>query len=231
MRMDGTSIQLDAGLDCTLQASESLAGPWLNVGKGQKFTVKPDMPTQFFKRFRRVGGLLYGTVSDATGGPLCNVTLGLPYGGPTATTDSDGAFGFPRLPWGQNVIAVSSPIGATLDVVLPATNNTAANLKVAMAAAGPTNACNCLPWCAIGFGSLPGGQTPIYYSGGANPPKAGPANCGEVLVTVTPPSGAKFPIVPGTSRHQNSGPNPAPGVWTVTTTVCGQTKSCTITFP
>ena len=107
-------------------------------------------------------------------------------------------------------------------------------LIAAMAAAPQvTNAiaCNCTPWCAIGFGSLPGGQTPVYYAGGANPPKNGTADCDQPQVTVTPPSGTTYSITPGSSRHQNSGPNPASGTWTVTTTVCGQSKSCTVTVP
>jgi hypothetical protein len=133
-----------------------------------------------------------------------------------------------RLPLDVRTLTSS----ASLNVVVPATNNTAVALKVAMDAGGPvTNACNCTPWCAIGFGSLPGGQTPVYYAGGANPPKNGPANCGQTEVTVTTPSGATFPIAAGSSHHQNSGPNPASGTWKVTTTVCGQSKSCSVTVP
>ena len=107
-------------------------------------------------------------------------------------------------------------------------------LIAAMAAAPQvTNAidCTCTPWCAIGFGSLDGGQTPVYYAGGANAPKNDTSNCDVPQVTVTTPSGTTYPIRPGSSRHQNSGANPASGNWTVTTTVCGQSKSCTVTVP
>jgi hypothetical protein len=77
---------------------------------------------------------------------------------------------------------------------------------------------------------MDGVQTPIYFSGGANGPEDAPANCGPVQVTVTPPNGNPFSIKAGSGKHQNSGRNPAPGVWTVTTTVCGQSKSCSINF-
>ena len=84
---------------------------------------------------------------------------------------------------------------------------------------------------AAGFGTVAGGQTPVYFSGGANPPKTGTADCGQIQLTVTNPAGVTTPIVPGTSHHQNSGPNPASGTWKVTVTVCGKTKTCTIDVP
>ena len=99
------------------------------------------------------------------------------------------------------------------------------------AAAPATNACNCTPWCAIGFGTLPGGLTPVYYAGGANPPKDAPPSCDVPEVKVTTPNGTTYPIIAGSARRQNSGPNPASGDWTVTTSVCGQSKSCTVTVP
>ena len=230
----GRLIDIDTGLDCALRAAESPLGPWLTVGKGKAFTINSDeTPFSLFTRLRRVGGLVSGTVSDPLGKALSGATLGLLYGGASTTTDASGGFSLPRLPWGLNLITISNWIGASLNVVIPATNNTAVNFKVAMEAqvTPPTNACNCTPWCAIGFGALPGGQTPVYFAGGANPPAVGPADCGKPSVTVTTPSGAKFPIIPGSSRHQNSGEEPEPGTWTVTTVVCGQTKSCSVTVP
>jgi hypothetical protein len=116
--------------------------------------------------------------------------------------------------------------------LVPATNSYAnVQLKVEVQVFPPPPACNCSPWCAIGFGTLNGTQTPVYFSGGANPPKGVPPSCGQPQVTVTPPNGPPFDIKPGTGRHQNSGPNAAAGTWTVTTTVCGQSKSCTLTVP
>lgn len=229
---DGRMISIDTGIDCALQAAESVTGPWLNVGKGQTFTVSSEMPVTFFQRLRRLGGLVSGKVTDPAGNPLSATTVGLLYGGPTASTDTNGAFSLPRLPWGTNLITISNAAGATLNLAVPAATNTVANFRVAMEAAPPaTNACHCTPWCAIGFGSVSGELTPVYYAGGANGATNGPSDCDQPIVTVTTPSGTSYPITPGSSRHQNTGPGPASGAWTITATVCGQTNSCTVTVP
>lgn len=226
-------VDIDTGFNCALQSARCLPGPWVNIGSGQKFWVNNDVPVRFFQRSRMLGGFVSGTVTDSSGSLLSGINLGLLYGGPSTTTDSTGSFSFfPRLPWGMNVISISNSAGASVNIPVPATNNTAVDFKVAMVTAPPvTNACNCTPWCAIGFGTLPGGTTPVYYAGGANGPGSGAANCGQVQVTVTPPGGTPLPITPGSTRSQNSGPNPAAGTWTVTTIVCGQTKTATLTVP
>lgn len=236
--LDDGWVKIDTGFESVLQASQSITGPWLNVGKGQMFSLNTDMPSGFYQRLRREGGLVEGTVTDDTGTPLKGVSLGLVYGGLSALTDLKGAYSFGRMPYGSNAIGITNAAGnASLDIILSTSQNVVAAVKAAMDAAAvaatPTNACNCTPWCAIGFATFPSGaRTPVYYSGGANPPKVGAANCGEVSVTVTPPGGgAPIPLKPGTGRHQNSGPNPAAGTWTVTTVVCGITKTCTITVP
>src|SRR5450432_236525 len=138
----------------------------------------------------------------------------------------------------MNLLAITNPIGASLNIKISNTNNTtaantfiAAMIKVDMVAAplaAPTNICNCTPWCSIGFGTPPEAQTPVYYAGGANSPNGGMPDCGQPQVTITPPGGVAFSIAPGTSHHHNSGPNPASGTWTVTALVCGQSKPATI---
>jgi hypothetical protein len=119
---------------------------------------------------------------------------------------------------------------ATFDIVVPVLKPYAnLNFKVEMQSF-VIPVCNCTPWCSIGFASLDGSTTPIYFSGGANGPK-GSASCGAVEVTVTRPDGSTFPLKAGTGRHQNSGANPLPGIWKVTTKVCGQEKTCQISYP
>ena len=232
----------------SLRWANTLIGPrWMNVGVGTKFTLPTDMSTQFFKGNKRLGGSFIGTITDPFSNPLAGITLGLPYGGPAATSDFNGNYTFPWLPRGMNLIAINKAItyvdpgsgsnrteNVGVNVVVPATNSvSAAQLKVDMGVGvGPgTNGCNCTPWCAIGTGSLNGAQMPVYFSGGAIPPKVGPADCGQPQVTVTPPVGATYSIAVGTNLHQNSGANPASGTWTVSTTVCGRSKSCTVTVP
>ncbi|MBU6401839.1 MAG: hypothetical protein KGS61_16095 [Verrucomicrobia bacterium] len=60
---DGRSFMIDAGINCALQAADSLSGPWINIGQGQKFTVNIDTPAMFFQRFKWLGGILSGTVN------------------------------------------------------------------------------------------------------------------------------------------------------------------------
>jgi hypothetical protein len=233
-------INLNSGRYSALQFSPCISGPWSSIGLGQMYSVRNNMRKGFFQQTKQLGGFIAGVVTDNSGWAMPNVTLGLLYGGPTATTDSSGVYSLPRMPYGINLIAITNPVGASLNVEIANTNNsgtnayTAAMVKAAMVAAplaAPTNICNCTPWCAIGFATLPDGQTPVYYAGGANSPASGTPDCGQPQVTVTPPGGVPFSINPGTSHRQNSGANPASGTWTVTAVVCGQSKSATITVP
>jgi hypothetical protein len=228
---------IDAGFNSALEFSSCLTGPWLIIAQGQKFTVENKMRAGFFKRSTDLGGYVGGTVTDNFGNPVPGIQFGLFYGGVSTTTDSTGNYLIPQLPFGPNLMTLTNPIsGASLNFVVPATNNPTTNnplnIKVALAAApvvAATNACNCTPWCAIGFCTMPAGATPIYYAGGANS-ASGTANC-DTQVTVTPPSGTPFTITPGSGHQHNSGSNPAAGTWTVTTTVCGLSQSATITVP
>lgn len=242
---DRQNLWINTGSGVALQASDSLSGPWINVGMGVSFWVPPDHNAQFFSGTVRLGGGLSGTVTDTAGNPQTNLTVELPFGGAMTTTAGDGSFLLGLLPWGTNLISITKSITfvdpgtgsnrtetAGIEILAPATNsNAAVQVKVEAQVWPPPPACNCSPWCAIGFGTLNGAQTPVYFSGGANAPKGAPPNCGQPQVTVTPPAGPPFPITPGTGRHQNSGSSPTSGTWTVTTTVCGQTKSCTVSVP
>jgi hypothetical protein len=226
-------VDLNLGYVGVLQRSSCLTGPYINIGMGQMFSVTPHGMGGFFQRAQRIGGYQGGTVTDPSNNVIPNVQITYPNGGPSVNTDSNGIYAFARLIYGINMLSLIHTNGASLNVGVTNTgSNVTANFKAAFAVpAVITNACNCTPWCAIGFASLPGGQTPVYYAGGANPPKSGPADCGTVTVTVTPPNAPAFAIRPGTNREQNSGDNPASGTWTVTTTVCGQSKSASVQVP
>ncbi|HEY4416687.1 MAG TPA: hypothetical protein VGO57_13435 [Verrucomicrobiae bacterium] len=223
-----------------LRFSTCLTGPYVSIGIGQTFSVKTMPSGGFFHLSKEMGKFIGGIVMDNSGTPMSNIKIGLLYGGPFAISDFSGTYSLPRMPVGDNLLAITNPIGASLNIEVANTNNTPTNaytfamIKAAMAAAAlisPTNICNCTPWCSIGFGTVSGNQTPVYYAGGANTPNGGTPECGSPQVTVTPPVGAPFTIRSGTTHHQNSGPNPASGTWTVTAVVCGQTKTATITVP
>lgn len=184
-----------------------------------------------------------GTITDSAGKPQTGLSVDLPAGGRNTSTDTSGSYTTKLLPFGDSIVQFIKTLilpddnggtttnTATIDVLVPTIKSYGTlNFKVEMQVF-KIPACNCTPWCAIGFGTMNGTTTPIYFSGGANVPKGVPPNCDAPQVTVTPPNGKPFAIKPGGGKHQNSGANPAPGVWTVTTTVCGQSKSCTITYP
>lgn len=228
-------VKINLGGFAALRVADSISGPWFNVFKGKSFESMPVEPAQFYSVSKREGALIDGSLTDSANKPIVGAKLGLIHGGISAVTSAFGGFSLGRLPYGDNVIGITNPAAtASVEIVLSAVSNVVAAVKAAFDAApapAPANPCNCTPWCAIGFASLPGGTTPVYFSGGANPPKVGPANCETPTVTVTRPNGTTFPIRPGTGRHQNSGANPAAGTWKVTTTVCGITKECSITVP
>ncbi|HKI70567.1 MAG TPA: hypothetical protein VKA67_13335 [Verrucomicrobiae bacterium] len=243
-------IKIDTGgVLSGLRSSSTLNGRWLNVGMGTSFTLKAENNAQFFKGTTKLGGALNGTITDPMGNSQIGLSLGLLYGGSSATTDYNGYFILPSLPRGWNMLKIEKPITFTdpstgsnrtenvgVNVVLPATNSLSipeAKLTVDMDAGSEpgTNICDCTPWSAIGTGTLDGAQRPVYYAGGAFPPQSGAADCDPPQVTVTPPGGAAFTITAGDNLHQNSGRNPASGIWTVTTTICGTSKSCSVTVP
>ena len=242
-------VQIDTGgVLWGLRASSSLTGPWYNVGYGSNFNIMADQTTQYYKATHRFGSAFGGIIMDGSGAPQPGINLGLQYGGFNMTTFSDGSFSSYVLPRGTNLIALTKPI-TFVDPATGTNRTETVGLNIEVPASNPTNllyamlqfkvamllfalpACNCTPWCAIGVGTLNSAQTPVFYGGGAIPPKSGPANCGAVQVTVTPPSGVTYSITSGSGKHQNSGPNPAAGTWTVTTTVCGQSKQASITVP
>jgi len=223
-----------------LQHSSCLTGPYETLGVGQSFNIRKTTGEGYFVQTRTLGKFIGGYVWDNSGAPQQNLTFDLQYGGAKVSTDFTGSYAFPRLPLGVAWLSLSNAIGASLNLAItntdttPSNSYTAAMIKAVMAAdppVSPTNVCNCTPWCAIGFGTVDGGITPVYFAGGANNPNGGTPDCGTPVVTVTPPVGAPFTITAGTGHHHNSGPSPASGTWTVSAVVCGKTKTASVTVP
>jgi hypothetical protein len=235
------TVSIDTKKDVALQVSDNVTGPYINIGMGHLFSLPLDGIAKFFRGIKRGAGGLVGTITDPAGKPQSGVSVDLPAGGRNANTDNTGNYTMKFLPFGESIIqflkTINVPDGnggsstgvATIDILVPTIKSYGTlNFKVDFQVIKIPN-CPCTPWASIGFGTLDGTQTPIYFSGGANGAKG--ADCGPIDVTVTPPNGKTFKIRPGSGKHQNSGANPAPGTWTVTTTVCGQSKSATVTFP
>jgi hypothetical protein len=238
------TVQIKTEQPVALQESTSVTGGWISTGIAQLFSKVADQQAAFYRTIKEVGGGVVGTATDPSGKPQTNTTIGLPDGGPKAATDKTGNYILKSLPFGDNLLQmvktflVTDPVTgelgtnlATFDIVVPIVKAYGTlNIEVEMESVS-IPFCNCTPWCSIGFATLDGTTTPIYFSGGANAPKGGPASCGAVEVTVTRPDGSTFPLKAGKGKHQNSGANRMPGTWKVTTKVCGQEKTCSITYP
>jgi hypothetical protein len=226
------TLTVKSGYSAGLEWSPSLMGPWENVGLGQSFTLSAQASGGFFEQIKKIGGFLTGYVVDGSGNPQPNINVAYSAGGVSEVTDDTGYFDSTnRLPYGQQALTLSDTNGNQLDMDLFDITNLYINIFAILTnipPEPPTNTCNCTPWCAIGYGSSSSGVTPVFYSGGANGPSSGVANCETVSVTVTPPSGPSFSITPGTGKRQNSGANTATGTWTVTSVVCGKTATASL---
>jgi hypothetical protein len=241
---EAETVNIDTREQVGLQESSDVTGGWITRGIGQIFSVKPDDHAAFYRPTKRIGGGVLGAVTDPAGKPQSGASVDLADKGRNTPVDNGGNFIMKSLPFGDNLLQiiktflVTDPVTgergtnlATFDILVPIVKAYGTlNFKVEMQAF-TIPLCNCSPWCSIGFGTLDGVNTPIYFSGGANPPKGGPASCGAVEVTVTGPDGSTFQLKAGKGKHQNSGANPMPGTWKVTTKVCGQEKTCSITYP
>ena len=87
----------------------------------------------------------------------------------------------------------------------------------------PPPACQCTPWCGIMSGVVDGFQK-VVAGGGAN------GSCQDTpVVQITGPGGLNLTLLPGQKRLVFD--PAASGTWTVTSTVCGRTKTCQITVP
>lgn len=221
-----------------LQAAEGVRGRWYNVGVGSSFTLPTDQASQYYRGITGLGGSLDGLLVDNTGAPLFGASLGFPFGGPIAVVGEDSMVTLRGLPEGNNLLALTLPKTFTLPgthsnqtaivgvrIVVPVAQapvrlQITADIK---AAPGTNQTCHCVPWCAIGFGSLNDDPTPVYFAGGSIPPQDVPADGDPPSIVVTTPGGKTIPIQAGDSLHQNSGPGPASGKWTITATVCKRT--------
>jgi hypothetical protein len=241
---DRLSVNISSAQPFILQAGENPTGPWFHVAQGTRAVLGTDNDALFFRKRGRLGGHVSGSILDGSGKPQTGVTAGLPGGGSNTQVGTDGTFDLSDFPWGNSLFAMVKSF-TFADPSTGANRTETAQIEIEVPVIVPDGflqfkvemqvfvvpSCNCTPWCSIGFGTINSGQTPVFYAGGANSPKGVPAHCDPPQVTVTTPSGKTIPIKAGAGRHQNSGPNPESGTWTVTTTVCGQSKSCSITVP
>jgi hypothetical protein len=106
-------------------------------------------------------------------------------------------------------------------VDLVANGQMAINVKVELPKIIPKPPCNCVPWCGIVGGTFNGVQKVVAGGG-----KRGDCTDAPVVV-VTGPGGINEGLL-GKRKTYSPAAN---GTWKVTSTICGQTKTCEITLP
>lgn len=187
------------------------------------------------------GGKIFGKLFDFDGAPDESQVVRVGDSGQVAITEPDGSFVLEDVPAGRVPVTVEQEItltnsvtgaterfiiGGTIEIDLQGNAAVDLQLKVEIESLGALP-CDCTPWCAIIGGTVNGVQT-VSASGGKN---------GFCLdspeVTITGPGGVEvnFPAAPIPRRKREQFSPAANGVWKVTTTICGQSKTCQITLP
>jgi hypothetical protein len=178
----------------------------------------------------------HGTVTGHVGN-LGGYVIQAGDAGPVTQTQTDGAFTVPGVPAGTFDVLVYR---RTL-VVEPATGKVetfldAVPVEVEVAEGGQASIeiqkvefsgradrppCGCTPWCGIIAGTVNGIPQVSAFGGAQGPCSA------QATVTISAPDGTE---VTNPARRKIFKPA-GNGTWTVTSAVCGITKTCTIALP
>ena len=243
---DGYS-PLTSPFNSFLQGKSKLDGTWLNYGYGVGHTLSiDDAALQYYRGALGVTmGIVNFKLKDAANLELIDAPIRYAGGAPAATpragrTDTNGSCTLSNAPLGAVKLEVGKEVQTTnatsgqvstfeLMVDLDITNliaQTEILLRVAEEELTATP-CDCSAWCGIIGGTINGVQT-VVASGG----KLGFC-LDEPEVTITGPGGVNvaFPAAPIPRRKREKFAPAANGTWTVTVSVCGKSKTCSITLP
>ncbi len=226
-----------------LLCSSTVTGPWeTKVGVISPLLITvTNTVTNTSGFFEVVTNVLAGTLRMTNGVAYYvsnSLIVAVGNSGPFSATSTNGTVALTNVPAGSvplvfsKLIALTDnntgerkvvAVSITWDVVLIAGATLQVPVKIDMSPSGelPPLPCACVPWCGIMGGVVNGVQT-VVASGG----KLG--TCVEdVQVTITGPGGIS---VTNSGQRQKFSPA-ADGTWTVTSTICSVTKTCTITLP
>jgi hypothetical protein len=226
-----------------VQVQSQSGGSFLNLG----YNINYRLPVSDF------GSGIYRSALQVPTGQIAfqfkdslRFNLGLSYklsygsGLPYSRTDTNGSCTLSNAPLGgariniqRQVTVVSPTSGATnsvgLEIPMDFTNlhDQVMALIDADLEAFVASPCDCTAWCGIAAATVDGVQT-VIASGG----KIGTC-LEEAEVTITGPGGVSvtFPDSPFPRRKRQQFSPAADGTWTVTASICGQSKTCTITLP
>jgi hypothetical protein len=225
-----------------LQGKESLDQPWVNLSYGIDYKIRSDRSE--YDYYRGVVGIPTGTLKGTVSGPIGTLPpideIKLSGGTPSARLATNNTFSLTDAPTGVVELTVEKRV----EVVNPdtgRTNREPVSIEVVITNAAPANPiamkvdiapvvskpCLCTAWCGIAAATVGGVQTVVAGGG-----KFGTCEV-DVQVVVTGPGGVETPVTLSSNgrRGRKSFSPAANGVWTVTTTICGVSKTCTVVLP
>ena len=213
-----------------------LAAGTTNADLGSVF----DAPSIFFRATDSGGavGNVQATFVDSNNVPMAGAPVQIGRLEMPIFADANGVVRNDGYPAGPTKVVLNKQTTVTVNgssvtysnklAILVNVNANIVNLMVLKAAlAADTNppppVCLCTPWCGV-MGGTVGGVQKVSAAGGAN------GTCGGTpQVTLTGPGIAgQLTLIPGKEIQIDPAQD---GTWTVTSTVCGTTKSVQITLP
>ncbi len=219
-----------------LQVSTNPAGPWATLpGAISPYAPPAAEEGGFFRLADRVPmGLVFGEIAGE--GLSFGTVVQVGAGGPVAATYF-GSFSLYEVPAGEfdllihaRMTVTNMPAGSREDHIvavgwpMAVTPGNAAQVvinQVEFSQPPGQTPCQCTPWCGL-LGGTVEGVPQVAAFGGKN------GTCDEVAeVTITTPDGTRI-----SNPKQRVSFRPAPnGTYSVTSTVCGVTRTCSITLP
>jgi hypothetical protein len=207
---------------------EDLLSPVLN-------TV--NVPREYFRLTDTApAGTVSGTVRNPDGSPAASQIIRIGDSHQVTATGVNGDFTLPNVPAGEvpisfeQLVIVSNIVSGQIEfiwirvvafVTLTPGGQVVINVEVELPMEIPKPPCNCIPWCGIVGGTFDGVQKVVAGGG-----KRG--DCVDApVVVVTGPGGINEGLL-GKRKTYSPAAN---GTWKVTSTICGQTKTCEITLP
>lgn len=223
-----------------LQTASSVQSEWKSLlGIADYYSEPVTNGAHFFRMgFGLPTGQIFGRIVGNDGAPAAGAALQLGPNGETQTADFNGLFMFTNVPQGLVDVQLVSPV-QVIDMVTSEVSEFPVTLPIPVSAYGaasmdvkaeivaqvikPPPPCDCVPWCGVVGGTVDGVQKVVIGGGKYKP------NCnGVAVVTISGPGGVKVNL--GQGGRKTFSPA-ADGTWTVTSTVCGITRTCSITLP
>ncbi|PWU20263.1 MAG: hypothetical protein C5B50_04450 [Verrucomicrobia bacterium] len=229
-----------------LQTADSLGAntQWKSLmGVADYYWEPATNPAHYFRlAFNEPTGSLYGYMIQTNGAPATGLSVQLAPNGATQAMGNFGQFSFFDVPLGLVDLNISAPVQVfdpptgqfavytaslpvTVNLTSPVTSVAITENFTALVSEPPQPpTCKCKPQCGATKATINGVSTVVLGGG----PIPNPCPDGVCTVTITAPGGVNITTSPtGRATFKNA----ANGVYKVTSTVCGITKTASVTVP